>query len=228
MGNQTIWIRHRQRDLNNHIKFFKEHIIESVNKLCEEHCHETLLSLIAKRRGVESVTYNDVTDIAEVFDTYDKALIDAFRGKVSVTIKHPIDEVTDKLEKQFTLLKDAVDKSVFPSSSPTKDWVEKNKQELASRLTSVNTLNKAVIELQQILIHQMSLCSMLEQSLKKPGNSPTLTEHDSAPVDDNAPPAPVDDAPVSPQVTIDNLSVPEDHHPQSERMCIVLLLSNRL
>lgn len=216
-GNQKRWIRHRQNDMQKHITFYKERIVFAVNKLCEEHCHASLLSLIEKKRGVPKVRYGDITDLTEVFDVYDEALVATFNKEGDSVTRYPVDEVTVKLEQQYQQLKAAVEKSVLPSQPVTKDWVLKRKQDLLSRFASLTTLSNAVVELQQAFTTQISACTALEASLN---NHPEATSSSTSSGNDTPAPVPV-------QVSHSNPQVVKQRKHHIKRISSICLVSNR-
>lgn len=171
-GNQRRWISHRIQKLGAHIKSIKESIILKIDRLCKEHCGKSLLSLLAKKRNVERVKYNEIEDIGEVFSLFDEALAEVFKENGD-NITNDIDncntgandslgmtrsQVNECYKDMLKSLKTAVENNPFPSQAPSLEWIESKRKQLTSQSSVAKKLELGAKELQQNISYQISIC----------------------------------------------------------------------
>lgn len=190
--NKMLWIKNCQLKMKSHLSDYKESIISTIDSLCKEHCHSSLLSLIGKRKGLTNPKMTDIDSLEEVFDVYENTLkSDSAPNDVmssgstddSSTVC-PVDKVVKQLKEQYEELQSAVDKSELSREVVTKEWLMKRKRELASSLSSARDLNKRTIALYKALSLEMASCISLEV-LNADENSSSIPTTVPQPCDSN-------------------------------------------
>lgn len=188
--NKMLWIKICQNKMKQHLSFYRSRIISTIDSLCREHCHSTLISLIKERKGLTNPKLTTI-NLEEIFDVYENTLkqdaapndVITSGSAVDSSTVCPVDKVMKMLKEQYEELKNAVDKSELPRDAVSKEWMMKRKQDLLSSLSSVRILNKKVVALYQALIHEITSCTSLEVSMN-------ATENTSVPI---SVPQPCDD-----------------------------------
>lgn len=163
-GCHLKWMNHRLKNMENNMAFCNRMIVESIDNLCKEHCNESLVSLIGKRRKVE-VSLEDITDIAEVFDVFDDALIKVFTTEDGVCQKAASEEIVDQLLKECEELTKKVDSFSITSQPPSQSWLEKKQKQLQDSFKAAKSLVNAACGIHEAIKKQYGFFHMAKKAL---------------------------------------------------------------